>query len=229
MKTLQIIKNGIWVAMLIVGVLACKDEDIVDFGFDGSIAGTLKDPQGNVVPGSITSANFVVRALGQGDQVTTDMRIKGDGTFANTKLYPKPYKVWVAGPVSLVTDTMVIDFSKQRAVVQDIVVKPFVRIDRPEVVANQTGTSVDIDYEMIPDDGKTVDRREVYFSTNPYPDTNTGSGPYYHTVKVTLPSDNGNISVTGLTSKTKYYVRIGAQAVGASGFNYSEQIVITTP
>src|SRR5690606_33953181 len=99
MKTLQIIKNGIWVAMLIVGVLSCKDEDIVDFGFDGSIAGTLKDPQGNVVPGSITSANFVVRALGQGDQVTTDMRIKGDGTFANTKLYPKPYKVWVAGPV----------------------------------------------------------------------------------------------------------------------------------
>ncbi len=214
--------------MLIVAAAACESEDIVDFGFDGSLAGTLKDPEGNIVPGSITNANLIVRALGEGDQVTTDIRIKGDGTFQNTKLYPKSYKVWVAGPVSLVTDTTMIDFSKSRSVVQDIVVRPFISVSRP-VAANQTATSVDVNYELFPNDGKTVDKRELYCSTNPYPDTNTGSGPFYHTVKVTLLSNEGTVNVTGLSSQTKYYIRVGAQATGAGGYNYSEQIVITTP
>ena len=39
----------------------------------------------------------------------------------------------------------------------------------------------------------------------------------------------GMTTITGLISKTKYYIRIGAKADGASYQNFSEQLIITTP
>lgn len=221
-------KIAIFCLTMLLGVASCEPDDIVDFGFDGSFSGTLKDQNGNIVPGDITSGSLVVRALGDGDQVSTDMRVKGDGTFQNTKLYPKMYKIWIAGPVTLVTDTLFIDFSKEKSAMKDLVVTPFVTISQPVVAGNPTSTSVDIDYDITGNDGKTISKRELYCSTNPYPNTSTGSGPFYETKKVTLNTDEGNISVADLKPQTKYFIRIGAQAAGASGFNFSEQIVITT-
>lgn len=213
---------------MLLCTMGCQPDDIVDFGFDGSFSGILRDQNGNIVPGDITSSSLVVRALGDGDQVSTDMRVKGDGTYQNTKLSPKMYKIWIAGPVTLGTDTLFIDFSKEKSVVKDLVVTPFVSINPPAVVGNPTSTSVDINYEIAGNDGKTISKRELYCSTNPYPNTSTGSGPYFETKKVVLNADEGNISVMDLTPQTKYFIRIGAQATGASGFNYSEQITITT-
>jgi hypothetical protein len=213
---------------MILWATSCENGDVTDFGFDGSFSGTLKDESGKVVPGNITTSNLVVKALGEGDQVTTDMRVNGDGTYQNTKLYPKKYKIWVSGPVTLVTDTMVVDFAKEKSVKQDLVVTPFVSISAP-VASSPASTSVDISYSITPDVGKVVSKRELYCSTNPYPDASTGSGPFYKTVKVTLASDEGSATVSGLTPQTKYFIRVGAQATGASGFNYSEQIEIVTP
>lgn len=228
MKALQILKNAICCVALFLATTACDNDAIVDFGFDGAISGTLKDENGNVVPGSITNTGILVRALGTGDQVTMDMRIDGDGTFQNTKLYPKQYKIWVAGPLSLVDDTLVVDFSKERSVVRDILVRPFVSISQPVVSGTPTSTTVDVDYSLAPNEGKTVAKRELYCSTNPFPDANTGSGPFYKTVVVALGTNAGKANITGLQPNTKYFIRIGAQANGTSAFNYSEQIVIKT-
>jgi hypothetical protein len=228
MKLLRKIKVLIFLSLVFLWITSCERENIVDFGNGGAISGTVKDPDNNVVAGSITSATLVVRALGDGDQVTTDMRVNGDGTFQNTKLYPKEYKIWIAGPVSMTTDTLVIDFSKEKVVTKDLIVSPFITVSPPVVVGSPSATTVDISYDITGNDGKVVSKRELYCSTNPFPDANTGSGPFYHSKKVSLGTDTGNIPVTGLTANTKYYIRIGAQATGASGFNYSEQIVITT-
>jgi hypothetical protein len=208
---------------------ACGDHNVTEFGFDGSFAGTLRDEAGNIVPGNITSGALVVKALGEGDEVTTDMRVKGDGTYQNTKLYPKKYKIWVTGPVTPVTDTAIVDFAKQKNVKQDLVVTPFISIGKPGVSGNPSSTSVDISFEMTANSGKVVSKRELYCSTNPFPDASTGSGAFYDTKKLGLNANEGTVSVSELAPQTKYYVRIGAQANGTSAFNYSEQIEIQTP
>src|SRR5690606_18038084 len=160
---------------------------------------------------------------------STDMRVDGDGTFGNTKLYPKKYKIWISGPVTMVTDTMLIDFAKDKIVMRDLVVVPFLNVEPPEVVGSPTSSSVEISYNIAGNEGNVSQKRELYISTNPYPDASTGSGPFFHSKVVGLSTDAGTVSVEGLASKTKYFVRIGAQAAGATGTNYSEQIIINTP
>ena len=228
MKILRKIKSLLFYGLLLLWATGCEVEDITDFGFDGAISGTVQDQEGNIVAGNITSNNLVVHALGEGDEVPTDMRVKGDGTYQNTKLYPKKYKIWITGPVTMMEDTIVVDFSVEKVVVKDLVVVPFATISPPAVVGSPTNSTVDINYIISGNDGKVVEERALYCSTNPYPDASTGSGPFYDTKTVALTTDEGSVSVTDLTPKTKYYIRIGAIASGASGFNYSEQIVITT-
>lgn len=228
MKIIEKIKVLIFCPMLLLWVTSCQNEDIVDFGFDGAISGTVQDQNGNIVPGNITTTTLVVKALGDGDQVTTDMRVKGDGTYQNTKLYPKTYKIWVTGPVTMASDTLLVDFSKDKTVLKNLIVNPFITLSAPAVIGSPTASTVEINFDITPNDGKVVSKRELYCSTNQYPDTSTGSGPFYNTQKVALMTDEGNITVSGLSPKTTYYIRIGAQATGASGFNFSEQIIITT-
>ena len=205
------------------------DKTVTDFGFDGAISGKVVDQAGNIVPGDITSTALSVKAMGEGDLVTIDMRVKGDGTYQNTKLYPEKYRIYVTGPVTPVDDTLRVDFTATKSVTHDFVVIPFITINKPALVGNPTATEVTISYEMTPNSGKTVTKREVYCSTVPYPNTSTGNGPFYHTVKSTLSTDSGNKTITGLTSGTKYFLRIGAQASGTTSLNFSDQITFTTP
>jgi hypothetical protein len=170
-----------------------------------------------------------VQALGEGDIVTTEIRVKGDGSFQNTKLFPKKYRIWITGPARLSQDTILIDFASTKQVVQDIVVQPFITIKAPALVGTPGSSKADISFEMVANGTNTVSKRELYCSTVQYPDGNTGSGPFYDTKKLTLSADKGTVSVTGLAAKTKYYVRTGAQATGAAGFNFSNQISFETP
>jgi len=214
--------------MLLFFVSGC-DKTVTDFGFDGAISGRIVDQAGNIVAGDITSTALSVKALGQGDIVTIDMRVKGDGTYQNTKLSPKMHKIFITGPVTPVDDTLRIDFSTTQTVTHDFVVVPFITIKKPAITGNPAATEVTISYEMTPNNGKTVTKREVYCSTNPYPNTSTGSGPYFHSVKASLSTDSGSKTITGLTSGTTYFLRIGAQASGTSSLNFSDQITFTTP
>ena len=214
---------------IIILLMANCQKVVTDYGNNGAISGLLKDQAGNLVYGDITSTNLSVIALGDGDIVTTDMRVHGDGSYSHTKLFPKEYKIYVIGPVTMVDDTIVVDFSSTKSVVKDIVVTPFLSLAKPTVAGNLTATTVDISYAITANSGKTVSKRALYCSTVPYPNAATGSGPFYSSKTVNLTLNSGTASVTGLTEKTKYFIRIGAQATGATGFNYSDQIEITTP
>ncbi len=214
--------------VLVIAVLTGCDKNITEFGFDGNLSGTVKDPSGNMVPGDITSDNLVVHALAEGDQTAIDIRVRGDGTFQNSKLYPVKTKVWLTGPVFPQTpDTIIVDFSKTSTQTLDLEVTPFITIAKPEIL-NKTSTSVEISYNMSGNNGKTPDVREVYCSTIPYPTSSTGSGPFYHTEKLELNDDAGVIVINGLTSGTEYHLRIGARA-DEETMNYSEQVIFTAP
>ena len=212
--------------MLFCIAISCE-ETITEFGFDGSISGTVKDASGKIVPGDITSNNLVVKALGHGDKVSVDMRVKGDGTFQNTKLNPVMTKVWISGPV-FPLDTVFLNLADKNIVIQDFVVVPFLTIAPPVIAGSPNATSVSINYTITGNNGKTASKRQIFTSTVPYPTSTIGSGPYYTTITTNLSDDSGNVTVNGLTSGTKYYLRVGAQASGA-GYNYSEQIIFTTP
>lgn len=227
MKINYKITNWAFCCMLILLMTNCQ-KLITDFGNTCTISGFLKDQSGNIVPGDITTTNLSVKALGEEDVVTTDMRVNGAGFFQNTKLFPKEYKIFVTGPVTMVEDTLNIDFSANSTIERDIIVIPFLSINKPAIVDGPTATSVNVSYEIIANGGKTVSKRQLYCSTGQYPNASTGSGAFYTTKTVTLTTNSGTASVTGLTTKTRYFIRIGAQASGATGYNFSDQIEITT-
>lgn len=222
------IRTITYVSILLMMVVASCNEPITEFGFEGSISGKIVDQSGIIVAGDITSGGFVVNALGDGDEVAMIMRIKGDGTFANNKLFPKVYTVSLSGPVSS-SESVSIDLTGNKAVVKDFVVTPFLTIAPPTLNGSPTSTEIKVNYSIVENDGKVASTRELYCSQIPYPNASTGSGPYYVTKKLGLSAKVGTATITGLTAGTKYYIRVGAKASGASAFNYSDQLIVTTP
>lgn len=229
-KTMEMIKKIKYsgLTILLILFLAGCDKPITEFGFDGGISGTVKDASGNIVPGDITTANFIVRVRAEGDISTIDMRVKGDGKYTNTKLWPVKSRVWVSGPVvAAASDTVELDLTKGQ-VVHDFMVTPVFSIATPAVSGTPTATTASFTYSITANTTKTPSAREIYVSTIPYPNTSTGSGPYYRTVKVSLTANSGTANVTGLVAGTKYYVRIGVRS-STTQFNFSDQITFTTP
>jgi len=209
-------------------MISCN-KPVTDFGFNGVISGTVKDASGNIVGGDITSANFIVRVQAKGDLSTIDMRVKGDGTFINDKLYPGISRVWISGPViAATTDTVTLDLSGGQNIVHDFVVTPVFTIAVPVISGTPAATSVNIIYSITANSSKTPSKMALYCSTVPYPNTSTGSGPFYSTVAVTLTTKSGTVNVPGLTASTQYFLRIGSQS-STTVMNYSDQIIFTTP
>jgi len=228
MKMIHKIKYLSLPVFLLILVTACN-KPITDFGYNGAISGTVKDASGNIVVGDITVSNFLIRVQAEGDISTIDMRIKGDGTFSNDKLYPAKSKVWISGPVvAASTDTVTLDLSGGKGIVHDFVVTPVFTVATPVISGTPTTTTASFTYGITANSAKTASKRELYCSTIPYPNTSTGSGPYYSTVKVTLATNSGSANVTGLTANTNYFVRIGVQS-STTVMNFSDQISFTTP
>lgn len=212
---------------LLLFMFGCQ-RDVTEFGFDASISGLLKDQKGNLVSGDITSSTFVVNALGQGDVSRIEMRVNGDGSYRNTKLFPKPYKLWVSGPVTMQDDTLRVDLSGGQTVMKDIVVIPYLDLKKPALEGAPTASALTVSYEISGNQGKVPAVRELYVSTNPYATASTGTGATYTTKKITLTDNKGSVTVPGLTAKTRYFVRVGAQATGVKFYNFSDQLVVET-
>lgn len=228
MKILNKIRSLIFFGTILLFVSGC-DVIVTDFDNDAAISGKVVDQSGNIVAGDITSSNLFVEALGEGDVITTQIRVSGEGTYQNTKLFPKNYMVWITGPLTMVSDTLTVDFNSDRIITYDFVVIPYLTVTKPVVVGNPTVNEITVSYEIIGNSEKVANRRELYCSTIPFPNASTGSGAFYITDRIALQTDSGTATVNGLESKTKYYLRVGARAAGQSGFNYSEQITVTTP
>ncbi|HPF03868.1 MAG TPA: DUF3823 domain-containing protein [Bacteroidales bacterium] len=226
MKTKYILNSVIAVLLLIMAI-SC-DKPITDFGFDGGLSGTVKDAAGNIVPGDITNSNFVVRVLAETDVSTIDLRVKGDGTFSHTKLWPVPSKVYISGPiVPAATDTVVLDLSGGQ-IVHDFVVTPVFTIDKPVIVSTPSDTTVNVSFNITQNSTNTPSSREIYCSTVQYPNTSTGSGASYSTIKKSLSSNSGTYQITGLKWDTRYFIRIGVRS-SSTQYNFSEQVTLTTP
>jgi len=224
-----VLKNSALLLLIIIMVsgFGCDDGRITDWGYDGQINGQILDQDGNIVSGDITTASFTVFALGERDQIPMQMRVKGDGSYANTHLFPQSYTVWVEGPVDA-PDPVTVDLTGN-PVQHNITVTPFLTVHPPETVGSPSSSEVAISYQIIENEGYIVNDRLVYASTVSYPSQSTGSGGHFHTIQQPLDENQGNETITGLESNTRYHIRIAARAEGTSEWNLSDQIIIETP
>jgi hypothetical protein len=228
MKVFKNVKIISVILITVVWMTGCN-KDVTDFGFDGSFSGTLKDRAGKIVAGDITNNNLRVNVLSDGDLSPIIIRVKGDGTYQNTKIFPSKAKIWVSGPVTMTTDTLRVDFNERRIIMHDFVVDPFISFVTPTVVGTPTETSITIGYEIIPGAGISPNLRQVFVSTSPFPNATTGSGPFFHTVSASMTTNSGTVTVSGLRTKTKYHIRVAARASVTTALNFSEQIIVNTP
>jgi hypothetical protein len=224
MKTL---KHKIIHLLFLLAVAASCTSQETDFGFDSAISGIVKDNNGNPLYGDMNANNVIVRMLGDNDKETIDIRVKGDGTYQNLKMFPKLHRVWVEGPI-VPSDTLLVDLGSKSNAVQDFVVTP---LTSPTVTSGSaTGTTINVAYSITAHGSNTIIKKEVYCSTVIYPTSSIGSMTnVYSTKTVTLPALSGSVAITGLTSGTKYFIRIGTQASSSKLMNYSNQIEVTVP
>ncbi|CAM3428940.1 hypothetical protein [Zobellia roscoffensis] len=204
---------------------SCEDE-VTDFGFNGTISGMISDNDGTALFGDLNSNNLVVYLLGEGDEQPTQIRVDGEGAYQNLKMYPKAHKVWLEGPI-VASDTVSVDFSTQEMIEKSFTVVPLIT---PKISsANTAGQTISVEYVISPNQGNSVSKMEIYCSTVKHPTAATGSRTnVYFTKTVELSELSGNVVIDGLESGVEYYLRIGAQAQGASVMNYSNQAIVTT-
>jgi hypothetical protein len=223
-------KNYIHYFVLLLGIVSCfwSCEIAPDPGFDAALQGKVIDDTKAPVFSDILSNNVIINALGERDATPIVIRVKGDGTYTNTRMFPKKYKCWVQGPVFRnAPDTTLIDLSDGQSIAQDFSVVPFLNI-KLALKGTPAENSVTLTYTITGNRTKRAATREIYVSTVPFPTRSVGSGPTYTTFTAALTTDSGERVITGLAKKTKYFIRMGANGTGDL-MNYSEQIVITTP
>jgi len=222
-------------AVYITSMSAC-DEIVEDFGFDGQISGMIVDQNGNPVSGDASNPAFTVFVLGEEDRVPLELRVNGDGSFANLHLYPQSYDIWIEGPVDGPDPgEMVMDLSGA-PVVQDITVTPFLTVSQPTV--NVSGGELQINFEINPSQGHVVEERVVLVSTVAKVGVNTGNGPRWQTREVALDANSGTATVAldnDLLSMSQergggnLHIRVAAKSDQTSNWNHSIPIVIDAP
>ncbi len=237
MKTISIKKIPIlaMVAIYICLFSACI-ETVTDFGFDGQISGMIVDQNGNPVSGDASNPAFTVFILGEEDRVPLELRVNGDGSYANLHLYPQSYSVWVDGPVDGPGQGELVVDLKGVPVERNITVTPFLVIPPPTV--NISGSELQINYEITPSQGHLAAERVVLVSTVAKVGVNTGNGPRWLTRRQTLASNSGTATVTidsDLVNMAKsrgsgnLHIRIVARSDQSTDWNHSIPIVIQAP
>ena len=227
-KLISISYSATGLAVMLLFLASCVDP-IYDYGYDGELTGSILDANGNIVSGDIKVATFAVHALGDLDQDPMVLRVKGDGTYANTKLYPQSYEVSLVGPfVESPVPPVTVDLTGGQKVEKDFTVTPFLTISEPSIAGNPSSNQITVNYAITGNGGNTPNVREIYVSTVSWPTRTTGSGPGYFTRLVEVDDDQGTATIDGLQPNTRYFIRLGARADGQSLFNHSTQISVTT-
>lgn len=231
MKIIRKTKYIIIIFNFIILVTTGCNDPITEFGFDGKLSGKIMDSSdGSTIHGDITSGSFIVNALGENDEVSMVMRVQGDGTFANSKLYPQMYEVWVVGPfLESPSERITIDLNGGKEVIHNFELTPLLSISTPELEGIPSSNEITLRYSISGNDGHVTEQRELYCSTVKYPSASTGSGPGWHTVSVSLSGDQNTVTIPDLESGTRYFIRIGAKATDSDAWNYGDQIEINTP
>ncbi len=227
-KLISIRYSATLLAMIFLFMAGCVDP-IFDYGYDGELAGSILDPNGNIVSGDIKVATFAVHAHGELDQDPMVLRVRDDGTYANTKLYPQSYEVSLVGPfVESPVPPVTVDLTGGKKVEKDFTVTPFLTISEPSISGNPSSNQISVNYNITGNGGNTAGLREIYVSTVSWPTRTTGSGAGYFTRLVVVDDDQGTAVIDGLQPNTRYFVRIGARASGQGLFNHSKQVSVTT-
>ena len=218
----------IYLSVLLAAIFLLSNCDrTVEVTFKGELRGKVVDQNGNIVSGDVTTDDILVLALGEKDTEAMRIRVLGDGTYTNTHLYEQSYVVNVIGAV-ISSEEFTADLN-QGPVERNITVTPFLTIPPPELVGIPSANEVTVSYNITGNEGYEPEERIIYVSTVMYPSQSTGSGANWHTRRKTVEQDQGTVTIDGLESGTRYFVRVTARAEAITRWNLSDQIEFTTP
>ncbi len=233
-RTLKPIPMLVLAVTCMVAFSGCS-EQVTDFGFDGQLRGMVVDQNGNPVSGDIANTALTVFALGDGEQLPTEIRVQADGSYANLHLYPQAYTVWIEGPV-VAPGEQRLDLTGD-LVEHNITVTPFLTISQPGN-ATISGDQLSVGYEITESAGHVAEERVVLVSTVAKVGVNTGNGPRWQTRELTLDSNSGTATVT-LDSDLldmaqergggNLHIRVAARSDKASAWNLSIPVTISAP
>lgn len=231
------IRNIITILFVIVVLNSCGEIDNYDFP-DGGIYGTIIDITTDEGIQSEAPNGFNIKMFEKGGMMNTPITFSGksDGSFENALVFQNEYKVLpVEGPFFNIADTTVIYVGSHTEVNFEVI--PFLTITG--VTVTPEAGKVVVRYGISrPQAGGKINFRKTFVSKIP-----TVNNSYNNFVKststastpdATLLSTTFTDEITGLTSGTKYWVRVGAVADG-NGFNslkrynYSKVFEVTIP
>ena len=230
-KAINRIPVFVLIATFITFISGCK-ETVTDFGFTGQISGMILDQNGNPVSGDATNAALTVFILGEEDRVPLEIRVNGDGSYANLHVYPQNYSLWIQGPVDAPAE---VNVNLTGSLVEhNISVTPYLVIDEPSV--SVSGNDLSVTYDINPSTGHVAEEMVVLVSTVAKVGVNTGDGPRWLTREETLASNSGTVTISldaellSMSSERaggNLHVRVAAKSDQTSDWNYSTPIVIT--
>lgn len=228
----------IFIILFVISVCSsCGEIDNYDFP-DGGIYGTIIDITTDEGIQSEAPNGFNIKLFEKGGMINTPITFSGkpDGSFENALIFQNEYKVLpVEGPFFNITDTAVIQVGSHTEVNFEVI--PFLSITGVTVTpeAGKVIVSYGISRAQV---GGKINFRKTFVSK--IPTVNNSYNNFVKSTNTASTSDEALLStiftdeVTGLTSGTKYWVRVGAVADG-NGFNslkrynYSKVFEVTIP
>lgn len=227
-------RKTIYFGLLFFAIVACSEKDNYAEP-NATLQGAIFDQETGDSIYSQTPNGLRVRLYDENydNPQPIDFWGKQDGSFKNTKLFPNSYKVIIDNGAFYPLDTISVKLPLRGNL--DVEVLPFLRINSVSKV--ESANSIVVEYELSetkPDEGKIM-RRSFLVNTSPYVDINNfiNPSPFINTESVSdslLTNTTFRDTISGLKSKSKYFVRVGARTGNVGNrYNYSKVMELTIP
>jgi len=196
-----------------------------------TLRGRIVDSQTNkLVESGGINAGTVVRLFEGNSPQPLVYNTFPDGTFHNSRVFPGGYTYTAQGPFTLVNpepQSLRIDQDTE----VEIKVVPHMRLGLPEVQVNGTTLTVKLKYENVT--SQKLMQLALVWSRYPHPNISTSEDSETQLENVeaeNLTTGERVYTITGLSPKTKYYLRGGARTANPGNYyNYSSQVEVQTP
>lgn len=222
------IKNIAIAALIVLSFESC-DKDNYDAP-DVVLSGRFLDAQNGELVGTSGNATPGARIRLFDVNYTQPMLLVpfSDGNY-KTKIFKGNYKIMVEGPFKMVDDTIRVNVDKDTPV--DFKVIPNVRLKVTLVEVTETTAKVSVDYERLALT-QNLNQIGIIWSTYPYPNSTTAAPTGFKstfTPVATSVTGTREFTLTGLTPKTRYYLRANGLTANTGAYhNYSSQLIIET-
>ncbi|MFV0506217.1 MAG: DUF3823 domain-containing protein [Bacteroidales bacterium] len=230
-----------YILILLVSIIGISCEDVDNYEAPSSaLEGTIINKNtGKGIPVGVSDSSIRIRLLENNwseNPTSQYLRVRKDGSYANTKLFDASYAVNLDGAVvPLDKDTMIILKAGEKTVV-DFRVEPIFMVEWVGEPVFNTDNTVTVDYRVTRGTNRAnyqynLNATFLAIGTNEYVDT----GGWINGSTSTTAVSDANLGETmrftsgALVSGRSYYLRIGARNAQTNRYNYNDALKVKMP